>query len=431
MELTARLRAFGAALPRPFVIAAAGSTEIRLAVEAELARRGWAQAASPAETNLLVLCGGGGEVLAPYIERVWGAIAAPRARVQVATAPEVAQALDAAQRRLRDGEGDELDGPAALGVGHDERHGGRPGHGGGPAHGMPDHGGEHGADGGSHAQHRGHGGHSGHGGHDMAGMEVAGLRLAERAEDRDGLKLDRLHVPLGPALPAWPAGLVVRTILQGDVVQCAEVESLVPAETQGRLPFWDEPWLRAEAGDDVARGEAERRRGAAHLDSLARLLVTAGWSDAAARARRLRDQALGGAPARELRRAAEPLARHVGRSRPLEWATRALGVVTPAEAEAVGVEEIAGDVTTRCRSWLRQATAALSRADEVELLGPGERQGPRGDVRETERSGRALLSLLPRLVEGAELGGARLIVASVDPDLDRLRVHDGHGGRNG
>src|SRR5260370_29378823 len=46
--------------------------------------------------------------------------------------------------------------------------------------------------------------------------------------DRDGLRLDQLHVPLGPVLPDWPAGLVVHLTLQGDVVQHAEVQAVGP-----------------------------------------------------------------------------------------------------------------------------------------------------------------------------------------------------------
>ena len=37
---------------------------------------------------------------------------------------------------------------------------------------------------------------------------------------------------------------------------------------------------------------------------------------------------------------------------------------------------------------------------------------------ETERVTQALLDVLPELLTGAEFGAARLIVASLDPDLD-------------
>ncbi|HET6635675.1 MAG TPA: hypothetical protein VFH77_11710, partial [Streptomyces sp.] len=52
------------------------------------------------------------------------------------------------------------------------------------------------------------------------------LPMADRGEDRDGLMLDVLHLPLGPFLPHWPAGLVVDVELQGDVVQQARARDL-------------------------------------------------------------------------------------------------------------------------------------------------------------------------------------------------------------
>ena len=68
-----------------------------------------------------------------------------------------------------------------------------------------DHGGEdkRGDGGDAHEDHQGHGGHGGHGGMEMPG----GLPMAGQGEDRDGLTLDRLHVPLGPLLSDWPTGL--------------------------------------------------------------------------------------------------------------------------------------------------------------------------------------------------------------------------------
>jgi hypothetical protein len=70
-------------------------------------------------------------------------------------------------------------------------------------------------------------GDMGHGDHgDMADMHMAGMRMgtgpvrglpmAREGDDRVGLRLGRLHVPLGPVLPDWPAGLVMRLTLQGD-----------------------------------------------------------------------------------------------------------------------------------------------------------------------------------------------------------------------
>lgn len=256
-------------------------------------------------------------------------------------------------------------------------------------------------------------------------MEMpAGLPMAERADDRDGLKLDQLHVPLGPVLPHWPAGLVVHAALQGDVIQSAEIETIAASAGPAELPFWDEPWLLAASGESVPRGSAERRRAAAHLDSLARLLALTGWRDAAARARSLRDAALADAPAAHLLPMAERFAERVRRSRTLGWLTGSLGCLdrdTAAAAEVSGPAlRAGGDVTARWQRWLDETIAALRRLDDPEPLREGELDGPRGRIDANAPPSRSLLAVLPQLLEGAEVGGARLIVASIDPDVDEL-----------
>jgi hypothetical protein len=173
--------------------------------------------------------------------------------------------------------------------------------------------------------------------HDMGEMDTGmpgGLPMAERGEDRDGLKLDRLHVPLGPVLPDWPAGLVVRLVLQGDVVQHAEAGAVGLVEGAGS--FWTEPWRRAAAGEPVTTGVAARRRAAAHLDSLGRFLAVAGWDDAAAAARALRDGTAGSTPVSALGPAVRRLAARVARSRVLAWSTRGAGTLRADVAAADG-----------------------------------------------------------------------------------------------
>ncbi len=386
MDLTAALRAFGSGRPHALVVAPPGATAARLAVEAELHFRGWPAAASPAEADLLLVCGAEAP-LAPYVERVWLSMGVPRARVQVASAAEAAEALTRAQRQLARAPVRSPEAEDRAGLDSHGGHGGRESDG-------------------------------GHGGHEGGEEDVAGLPLADRADDRDGLELDRLHVPLGPILADWPAGLVVHAELQGDVIQTAEVEVL--AGEASEPPFWNEPWLRSEQGDTVLRGEAERRRAAAYLDSLGRLLAVAGWEDAALGARRLRDAALAGAPAAELLGSAERFARRVGRSRTLRWSTDSLGVVDRDSAQAAGVAGAAGDVTARWQRWLTETVAALGLLDDGTPLCTEDLEGPRGPLGVAEPPSAALLSLLPGLLEGAELGGARLIVASVDPDLDEV-----------
>jgi hypothetical protein len=262
------------------------------------------------------------------------------------------------------------------------------------------------------------------GGMDMGGMEMpAGLPMAERREDRDGLKLDQLHVPLGPVLPDWPAGLVVRLTLQGDVVQHAEAQALGPG---GRGSFWDEPWHRAAAGEPVTTGEAARRRAAAHRGRRGRLLAVAGWDDAATMARRLRDETLAGTPPARLRPAIHRFARRVARSRTLAWLTRDLGVLMPEDAAAGGVRgpasRAAGDVTARYRRWCSDLCDVAAVLDDGAPLGAAGLEPPRGPLEPAGGAVAVLLAAMPRLLAGAELAAVRLTIASLDPDLDELAV---------
>jgi hypothetical protein len=184
--------------------------------------------------------------------------------------------------------------------------------------------------------------------------------MAEVGADRDGLTLDRLHVPLGPVLPDWPAGLVVRVTLQGDVIQEAAAEVLDGGRAR---PF---EWPSAAARE---------------LDGLARFLGVAGWASAASRARRLRDALLAG---EQVAAEAAGLVRRIRRSRTLRWLVR-------------DVPDGSTDV----------AALLAARLDAIEAALP---VAPR-PVGTAELAG---------LLVGAELAAARLVVAAVDPDTDRV-----------
>jgi hypothetical protein len=329
---------------RPLVATTVGGTGVRLAVEREMRRRGWRPAPNPAEANLLIVTGPDDPAMTPFVEAVWEQIPVPRARVSLETPAEVPAALSEAERRLRSRDEQR---PHEH---HDEQ--------------LP------------HDEHSG----SGHGdhGHDMGDMEMpGGIPMADRADDRDGLKLDRLTVPLGPVLPAWPPGLLVRTTLQGDVIQEATVEAAMTA-THGPAPFWD-----SVTSDRIA---------ARRLDSCARLLTIAGWEYAAVTAARLRDDLLSGADV-EARFAR--WARRVRRSRVLRWSLTGIGV------------HAGSDALDRLAHWIDQATAAGA-SDSTATEDPAE-----------------VLDALPSLLAGTEFATARLIVASLDPDLERLRVSHG------
>lgn len=457
MDVTALALRAAAARPRVLLVTLPGGTAARLEAEHVLRLRDWPLADTPAQADVLLVAGPDCPDLRPAVNRLWRDLPAPRARVHAPGASDVEAALGNGQARISSPADQRAQAEAPAGA--TQR-----GDDGGPYRQKPRGGGYHGDTGGSHDEHedgnghhpdtrtrhedsqadpqeehheahdgggsggdtvQGHGGHEGHGGHGGGETEMpGGLPTAGLGEDRDGLTLDQLHVPLGPLLADWPTGLTIRMTLQGDVVQEAEVEELSRPATMGREAFWVQPWLRAAAGEPVSVGEAARRRAAAHLDSLARLLSVAGWPAEAIAARRLRDDLLDGAPAAALTPRLERFARRVSRSRTLSWMTRGIGWVSVEEAREAGVSGPAaragGDVTDRYRQWLADIHRDVGRLEEPSQLRPAVEEGSRGRWREDDPPSAALIALLPGLLTGAELAAARLIVASLDPDPDEL-----------
>ncbi|MGX1115938.1 hypothetical protein RKD37_001301 [Streptomyces ambofaciens] len=478
MGVTAVLARAAAGRPRVLLTATPGGTRVRLAVEKELRSRDWPAATTPAEADLMLIVGPDCPRLRPAMDRLWQDMPQPRVRLRVTTVGEVASVLDAGRTRLsapdhsdigpdrtdghdtsgesgseghmpsdreagnRDRSGDEDTGrhhDGSRGVDRGGEHQGHRGadHGGhdpGAAGHAGSHGeAEHESDGPmkgdgqqNHAGHgSGHGVHGGHGGHGHGDMEMpGGLPMAEPGEDRDGLTLDRLHVPLGPFLADWPTGLVIRVVLQGDVIQQADLDA--PPSSGSADAFWARPWLRAASGEVVYAGEAARWRAAAHLDSLGRLLSVVGWPAQAVKARRLRDDLLDEAQTKEVLPRVERLARRVGRSRTLYWLSRGIGPVSTADARAAGVTGPAaragGDVPARYRQWLTDVVRDVLRLDDTARLDPAAQESPRGRWDAVRPPSVDLARLLPRLLEGAELSAARLIVASLDPDPDELSL---------
>ena len=443
MGLTGLLLRAGAARPHVLTVAVPGATAVRLAAEEQLRRRGWPAALSPADADILLTCGDFAGPMAAAVTETWQAMPAPRARAAAVLPAEVASALDAAQATVADLAGQRVLAAetAGRGAARDSPHNGMDmsetpvGHMGTDMGAMDmaamDMGGMHGMDmdmDGMAGMHMG-----GMGEMDMGGMVVRGTAMARRGPDRDGLRLDQLHLPLGPVLPDWPAGLLLRLTLQGDVIQEAEAVALAGGDGS----FWDEPWRRAVGGERVTTAEASRRRAAAHLDSLARLLGVAGWEAAATAGRRLRDDVLAGTPGGGVRRDARRFTRRVGRSRVLAWLTSGLGVLDAADAAAAGVAGPAaagGDVTVRYRRWCAEVDDAVAVLDDTSPLRPAEFGPPRGWAAAggppgTDEGQTGLVAVLPRLLAGTEFAGARLVIASLDPDLDQLpaRAGAGHG----
>ncbi|MFE2645655.1 hypothetical protein ACFXDO_24255 [Streptomyces nigra] len=459
MDLRSLLRRKAMSHPSVLAVTVPGATELRLELEAEVCRRGWPLAGAPAAADLLVVCGFPAPQDAQWLDAVERSMPEPAVRIRVQQGGQVADALDTARRELiaraldpHRAEEQEPGNRADAGhEGHHDEHGpgahhdtsrsdtsgdqGSHGHHGmdhhhgdqAPESGHEDHADHEPADRAAHVDrmdHQGHGGAMAHVGHDMHAMgDVAGLRMAERGDDRDRLRLDQLHVPLGPALADWPTGLILRLTLQGDVVQGVEVDHLsVPFGD--RLPFWDEPWLRAARGEEVSRGTAARRRCAAHLDGAGRLLAVVGWDDVAARCRRLRDELLSGAPSEAIRGALRKTVRRVGKSRSLRWSLAGLGALPADRAQAAGVTGPAlaadGDACDRLLTWLTEIERGQEELDDIRPVAWDDRTGPRGRLDGPKAPSQALLDVLPELLTGAEFACARIILASLDPDIEEL-----------
>ncbi|MCZ2820548.1 hypothetical protein O2V63_09420 [Modestobacter sp. VKM Ac-2977] len=348
-----------------------GWSRTRCALEEHVRDRGWRLAGSPADADLLVVCGRPGARLTAAVDHVWSQLPGPRARAEVTTAADVPATLDRAAAELADGAAQRRDaadrpadpdpGTTATGDGdmgdmddmdmddHDMDDSGDMDMGdmdhGDMDHGDMDH------------------GDMDHGDMDMpmpAGIGLAGGGDDDQLPDPDALDLDVLHVPLGPVLPHWPAGLLLHTTLQGELVVSARAEVLLPAE--------DAPPDAPVHGTPAGR-----------WDAVATLLALAGWDDAATRAARVRDALLAGGQPPE----AERLARRITRSRLLRWSLSGLGRLPE------------GDAHDRLRHWLEG----------------------------TEQRRSTELTAVAELVTGLDLATARLVVASLDLDTaDRVTV---------
>lgn len=451
MVLIRRLRRFAFDRPHVFLLQAANGTAARLAVEAWARTHGWPITVTPLDADVVVVCGTSSPPLAALVARVIAGVPAPRAVVTVTgdgRHDELESLLVAARETLWEWPPQRETTLAAPPDDADEQH--TEDQDADDEHAGMDHaedgGTDHGTDQMDHAA-------MGHGDMDMA-MEAAGLPLAERAPDRDGLTLDVLHAPLGPLLAAWPAGLQLTLTLQGDVAQSAEVDVSLFRGAVASGSYWERPWRRALDGVAVTVAEAERRRAAAHLGSLARLLVVAGHDGAARAAARLRDAGLAETDLTVALHDVRALRRRLERSRLLHRATEGLGALTAAAAQAAGVTgpalrasgvaedaragspaypgfqpaavDGAGDVRARWRQWLAETEAAIALAASGDARRPlvpvdGVLEGTRGCIRtDGPAPSHALVDVLPELVTGQEIAVVRLIVASLDPDGDDL-----------
>ena len=358
------------------VVEAPGQWLTRVELEQQMLRRGWRPAWTPADADVLAVCGVPGPELADLADRLWEQMPGPRVRADIVSPEGAGSALDDAVTRLLDTDHHRTDARERTPEPEVPEDHGQMDHGG---HEGMDHGGHEGMDHGD----MDHGGHEGmdHGDMDMA---PAGIPLAQGGEDRDGLEMDVLHLPLGPVLPFWPAGLVLRCSLQGDVVVDAEA-SVVD-------------------GDDHRAGTPVMRPGqvpaaAIRCDNAVALLALAGAEDAAAHARRARDALLRG-DQDTARDAADRLHRTVRRSRLLRWSLRHLLSLDQPDLERHGLPETCrGDVYDRLLSLVERVRAEVGGADPV----PADTAAVPWEA-------------VPHLVTGLELASVRLAVASLDLD---------------
>ncbi|WP_258558831.1 hypothetical protein [Kocuria rosea] len=219
--------------------------------------------------------------------------------------------------------------------------------------------------------------------------------------------MDVLRLPLGPVLPFWPAGLVLRCSLQGDVVVEAEA-SVVDGRNDTR-----------DDGEDDGAGAAGPGPGPAPAvvvgcDQVMALLALAGAEDAAACARRTRDALLHGDRG-AARDAAERLHRTVRRSRLLRWSLRGVLPLGPPALERHELpQHCLGDAHDRLLSRVERIRAGGAQPAAVA-------QPVRGD------DGAVPWAVLPDLVTGLELASVRLAVASLDLEPHPAVRAVGHG----
>ncbi len=365
------------------VVEVPGRWATRVAVQRAVTQRGWVEATSAADADALVVCGTPGRRLAEAIDRVWDQLPGPRARAEVELTDNeqagvaVQAAVDGAVEGAADGALDRVAAALMDDLAQRADAAGRSSWSAGMADagemagdtagddGM-DHGGMDDMDMGDMDM-----GDMDMGDMDMGDMSPGGIALAGGAEDRDGLEMDVLHVPLGPVLPHWPAGLVLRCTVAGDVVTEAEAEVLpaaAPHLAQGRVPA-DAWWC----------------------DQAAAVLALAGWNDAAAQAQQARDLLLAGEATAATATAARLRVR-VARSRILRWQLRDLG------------SDARPDVRERLLDLLDRAAGQLGNNPPA-----------------------AAVTDLPDLVPGLELAAVRLLVASLALDTTAAEPVTSHG----
>lgn len=296
----------------------------------------------------------------------------------------------------------------------------------------------------------------GHGGKGMTGGRPHGRPLAERGEARDGLALDRLPFRVGPFFPAFPPGLALDVVLQGDVLQeVAPAPNPFAAGAPGPLGCRSGAPLAPDVPGTVA--EIEMARARSHLRWLAEALRVHGLPALGRRAL-LTARGLRPGDPRPIRR----LAHLLERTRALGWATRGIGTLGPVAvdpawgpiARAAGVAADAriddpvyrelgfapvvqsgGDARARWRQRVAEAVQAVELAGTAGDRRPGSDtvEGPRGPRGPHDPGGPPPSAALAELLAGLEWGDAVTALVSLDLDLEdeARRAAGGGEGRGG
>lgn len=281
----------------------------------------------------------------------------------------------------------------------------------------------------------------GQGGTGMTGGVPYGRPIAETAPDRDGLRLDRLEVRVGPFFPPFPTGLVLTLTLQGDVVQ--EVSLGDNAFASVRHAMRGDPFRQALASP-VLIATLELARARHHLRWLAHALHIHGLAMLGRRALLLAERVSAGEarPIAELcallerTRALDDATAGVAviepdlvRGRGLGPVTRASGVAEDARADdeayrALGFEPVTtsgGDARARWRQRLaevEQSVTLAGRAGDAVAGGDGVViESPRGRLTPETTPLDGLLALVRQLLTGCEWGDAVTAIVSLDLDL--------------
>ncbi len=274
----------------------------------------------------------------------------------------------------------------------------------------------------------------GQGGSGMTGGVPYGRPMAGLAPDRDGLRLDRLPVTLGPWFPYLPAGLRLQLGFTGDVLSGVEV--IAPGPISSSLG--NDPFARV-LREPVSVHELELARVSSHLRGLAAAMELAGLEALAKWVRR----SAAGKPLDTSR--IDSLERRLRWTGFLRWTTggvgkvpgdvlragglgpigRAAGISEDARAGIAAYQELgfrpvtddSGDAAARWRVRLGEVRQSLLLAAGSGglMAGPLDAfEGPRGLVATDRRPLDALLATLPVVLDGLEWGDALTTVVSLD-----------------